>query len=192
MVKCTKVSEVNIPNNATSTWSLSFTATDFPEIVGLMKNFERGQFLKQTVRVCPLQNVSNNSTSQMPGYCIFPWHSSATPPASKPFTSFMSIDKAKYRHQTQGVKMSFVPVCRSCDYVSYTTGTPGVTNTFGNMQWRPDIPWNLIGPEIDTNPRIYTGCIAFQGDPTAEGRSTSFNIIEDVWVLMKNQSSLYL
>lgn len=190
LVKCTKVSELVIPNNATSTWSLSFVPTDFPEIVGLMKNFETGKFLKQRVRVMPLQNVANNSTSQVPGYCMFPWHVSASPPASKLFTDFMSIDRARYYSQTQKGYMSFVPSLQLINLV----GSASESTEVGTIKYKPEVPWNFSHNRASGggNPRINAGCLAFQGDASAEGREARFNIIQDVWVLMKNQCTLYL
>lgn len=184
LIKCTKISEVNVPSNATSTWSCAFNPSDFPEIVGLYKNFEYAQFLRQRVRVMPLQNVANNSTSQVPGYCIFPWHHNNQPPTSKPFSSFLTIDKAKYRPQTRGVMMNFVP---NIDLATEFEGPATLRND--SLQWKPNVALNSAS---GLNIRIFGGCIAFQGDSTAEGRTASFNIIQDVWVKFKNQSSLYL
>lgn len=183
--KLTKVSTVNVPNNATSVWACHFALEDFDEFKRLAPNFEACVVRRCRVRVIPLQNVSNNSTSALPSYCIAPWHQAGDAP--KTFNSYLSIDKAKIRRQTQGVSMNFVPSCRVAAYVN-SDGSGNATGYYDVTKWRPRFELSDTPSTSATYPRIYTGVIAFQGDSSMEGRNSSFNVIHEVHVVFKNQA----
>ncbi|AGJ74757.1 capsid protein [Dragonfly associated cyclovirus 7] len=180
--KLTKVSHVQVPNTTTTVWTISFNPKDFAEYLRLGPEFERCKFISVRVRVIPWQNVSNNSTSQVPNYCILPWHRPQA--ASGDFEHYMSVDKARLYRQTQRGYMSFVPSTLTF------TGDVASAEKKNNYQylWKPTIMWNS---EISSlQPKIYCGLIAFQGDPSMEGRNSDFNIVIDCMVRFSNQSLL--
>ncbi|WBG01403.1 coat protein [army ant associated cyclovirus 3 P1A-reste_4] len=176
-VKLTHVSTFTAKNDAvTHTW-MSFEPKDFDEFSNLAPNFEAYKFTKCRVRVIPMQNVSNNSTSQVPMYCILPWHTLA--PQSNTFEKFMSVDKAKIFKQTQTGSMVFN--VNTLSAVAYADGQASL-----KTEWMPRI-------EIDANAymvRHFAGLIAFQGDPSMADRSTKFTIVQDVWCTFYNQKTL--
>lgn len=175
--KFTKVSEVQVPNSVTSTWGGSFRPGDFEEYKQLAPCFEAFKFNRIRIRVIPFQNVSNNSTSACPSYTMVPWHKGGSVQAK--FETYLSIDRAKVYRQTERGRMSFVP------NVLVTAGGDDAKHTFETTVWKPRI--SRVA-DIEELPRIYCGLIAFQGDPSFEGRTTTFNIITDVYVTAINQS----
>lgn len=177
-VKLTKVTTIAVPTTQTSVWSAQVKPTDFPEFVNLAPNFEAFKFTKMRLRVMPMQNVSNNSSSLVPGYCILPWHQEN--PETKHFNDYMSIDKAKYYRQTQAGHMTFV--INTLTAVRHA----GVT-ALVQTKWKPRIELNSEAYAID----FYSGLIAFQGNAEIKPESKSyFNIITDVWCLLINQKTL--
>lgn len=181
--KLTKITTLAVPNSSTSSWGGSFLPNDFHEFQELIKQFERCKFYKVVIRVIPQQNISNNSTSRVPQYCILPWHRPVEAPKS--FNDVISVDRAKIRRQTQGVKMSFVP---NCMYeAGGTEYPPNVTKAFVSYIWKPEIYRIQTPTNQPVYPRIYCGFIAFQGEATLTSTSY-FDIITDVYCIFKNQS----
>ncbi|AFS65278.1 putative capsid protein [Dragonfly associated cyclovirus 5] len=183
--KLTKVATVQVKNDSTSVWSGSFYPNDFPEYVSLAPNFEAIQFVKMRMRVMPLQNVSNNSTSQTPAYAMLPWHKGG--PLQKAFNTYLSVDKCKIYRQTQQGYQSY-----KCSVLqnAFTKSSSAISEDFSLAtvtKWCPRIerPNNMEAKQ----PQIYTGIVVFQGENTMAGRTTAFNIIQDVWVKCINQSN---
>ncbi|WBG01479.1 coat protein [army ant associated cyclovirus 5 170_4] len=182
--KFTKVASVTVENNVNSFWGASFLPTDFPEYNNIAKNFELCKFLRIRVRVIPLQNVANNSTSALPCYAMLPWHVPITYP--KEFNFYLSVDKHKIRRQCEKGTQSYIPNL----FVETPSGTPAQTSAPDQIVWKPEIRYHQNTSREP--PRIYGGVIVFQGEQEFEGRKASFNIVTDVWVKFKNQSMMYL
>lgn len=152
----------------------------FPEWSNMRAVFQRTKINKIVVRVMPLQNVANNSTSTVPCYVVFPWHNNDVP-AKTSFNSMLSVDKHKVRRQTQGVSQSYVPSVQLNTYNVQAGGSNGT------VAWKPTLQHDWSGVE---QIRIYGGIIGFQGDDSMEGRKTHFNIFTDVYVEMQEQESI--
>lgn len=182
--KFTKVATVEVPNDTTSVWEGSFVPDDFPEYTQLAPNFEAIQFYKQRIRVMPLQNVSNNSTSQLPAYTMLPWHKPG--PLQKNFNTYLSVDKAKMFKQTQSGRQTYVCAVLQTSLSKVDSGGNETASNFVTLKWRPRIERGWAAQS--KFPRIYTGIIAFQGEQTMTGRKSAFNIVMDVWVKCINQS----
>ncbi|ADD62464.1 capsid protein [Cyclovirus Chimp12] len=180
LTKLTKITTLSVENNINATWSCSFKMGDFTEYGRLAPNFETVKLNKVVVRVQPLQNVANNSTSSVPAYVVVPWHYNIALP--KDFASYLSIDKHKLRTQTVGTSMSFVP-----NIVTVGVANEGANPTGRNITWKPTL--ECLGVDINI-PRVYCGAIRFQGQPDMEGRKTAFNIITDVYCTFRNQNTM--
>lgn len=180
LCKLTKISTVRVDVTKVNVFSLSFLPQDFAEFTNLRDSFEMIKYLKVKVRVLPLQNVSNNTTSAMPAYCMLPWH--RTGPASSEFKNYLSVDKAKLFRGTQIGRQSYVP----CNLLANSTDTAGAVST-DTIHWRPTL---FIQSGQKAFPRIYTGLIAFQGDGALTSGEAIYNIIMDCWVVWKKQSTL--
>ncbi|ADU76998.1 Cap protein [Cyclovirus PKgoat11/PAK/2009] len=181
MCKLTKVSTYEVPNNATSTYSCSFLPSDFPEYKSLAPNFEYCKFIKQRVRVIPMQNVSNANTTIIPSYCILPWHKGGE--AKKSFNQVISSDRAKIYRQTERGQMIF-----TCN--TWTQSSPDDVTVRGmnTIIWKPTVPYD----QTKFEPRIYSGLVVWQGEGNLEGRTSTFNVVEDVYCIFSNQTSLHV
>ena len=180
LCKLTKISTVRVDVTKVNVYSLSFLPTDFKEFTDLRDSFEMVKFLKVRVRVLPLQNVANNTSSAMPAYCMLPWHRGG--PAATEFNTYLSVDKAKVFRGTQTGRQSYVP----CNLLANSTDTATAVST-DTINWRP----TLYIQRSQTNfPRIYTGLIVFQGDGNLTSGNAVYNIIMDVWVVWKKQTTL--
>ena len=177
-VKITKCSTVQVPNNTTSTWGTQFKPADLPEYEHLAPNFERVKFLRIKVRVIPMQNVSNSSTSLVPGYCMLPWHNPGG--VQKDFNTFLSCDRAKIYRQTERGHQSYVP------NTLIHAASEGSGAAYQQMVWKPEIRRTT---NVVDQPTIYAGLIAFQGDTTLEGRTSTFNVIQDIYCIFRNQTT---
>lgn len=183
-VKLTKISTVQVPNSATTSWGVNFHPTDFDEFNRLAPEFEYSKWHKIKCRVIPMQNVSNSSTSLVPSYIMAPWHNDYT--TQKAFNIYASIDRAKIYRQTDIGRMNFVPntlIGGSKEGTELQSGKHQLYN------WRPIITRMSTNSSQDY-PRIYGGVIAFQGESDLEGRTATFNVVMDVWVSFHNQNTL--
>ncbi|WBG01455.1 coat protein [Army ant associated cyclovirus 6] len=175
--KFTKTVVVKCSLPTTTTWGGPVTLGEFVEFNELIRQFEYFRPMRIRVRVLPLQNVSNNSTSSVPMYCIFPWHRPIS--ITDDFGKFLSIDKAKIRRQTSPVTMNFVPsiytaalATENSIYTNDIVYRPKIARSFGDMKY----------------PVLYWGGLAFQGITGMTGES-NFNIVMDLYVRMYNQST---
>ena len=180
LCKLTKISTVSVDVTKVNVYSLSFLPTDFPEFNNLRNSFEMVKFLKVKVRVLPLQNVSNNTSSAMPAYCMVPWHRGVA--AATDFNTYLSIDKCKIFRGTQIGRQSYVP----CDLLANSTDKATAVQT-DTINWRPTL---FVTKSQENFPRIYTGLIAFQGDGALTSGAAKYNVIMDVWVVFKKQNIL--
>ncbi|WBG01477.1 coat protein [army ant associated cyclovirus 4 P8A-3.2_1] len=184
--KFTKVSQVRVPTTSLSDWSLSFVPNDFSEYSSLAPNFEYIQFMTVGVKVLPEQNVSNNTTSICPTYCMLPWHRpepSSTSVVS--YQQYIASDRCKIYRQTERGRQSYVP-----STLVYSEVTPGAPGEAHQIIWKPKIARAADPSKL---PRIFTGIIAFQGDANAPAESTTtFNIITTAYVRCINQNLMPL
>lgn len=152
---------------------------DFAEWANLAANYEAFRFTKCRVRVHPQQNVSNNSSSVIGDWCIFPWHRKA--PSTYTYNDFLSVDKCKtYRGTTTG-RMTFVP-----SVLSYTQYADKLTSSEVNYRPRLEVIDKNVG-EISH----YTGCIGFQALTDApENAKAHYNIIIDMYCTFINQKTI--
>ncbi|ADU77014.1 Cap protein [Cyclovirus NGchicken15/NGA/2009] len=176
--KFTRIHTIVVQNELNTTWDCSFQLGQFSEWTRIGSNFEMTKVNKVVVKVIPMQNVSNNSTSSVPSYCIYPWHYGV--PIPKDFGTLLSVDKAKIRPQTVPLTMSFVP-----NTISPAQNTSSNEFTAPVINWKPTVQWTTTAQD---QPLIRCGALGFQGDPSATGRSTRFNIVTNVYVEMRNQS----
>ncbi|UUG66206.1 capsid protein [Calfel virus LSF31_cyc880] len=183
--KFTKSTTLEVPITSTSDWSASFVPSDFLEYTNLAAAFESIQFLKAKVRVLPCQNISNNSTSVVPSYCMLPWHRDSPPGSALTFNQFVSSDHAKIYRMTERGKQMYVPnTLVLADGQSDKEGT----KEGHQIVWKPVIERAIASGKL---PRIYCGLVAFQGISTLPaGTKAYFDIITDVWVKCKNQNIL--
>ena len=168
--------QVSANNNANSQFNLHCMLNDFAEHTNLAPNFERVKVYKIRVRIYPHQNVSNDSTSTVPLYAIFPYHKDLPSPVTT-FANILSIDKCKIRRQTQYNSMTFVPASL------YTV----FGSEWNTLTWRPEFELLSTG----STQKLYTGGVFFEGvDGLPEGKKTTFTIVYDVFVKYKNQRSI--
>ncbi|ARO38305.1 capsid [Circovirus sp.] len=160
---------------------LDIRPIDFDEFGNLAPNFEAYRFTRCRVRILPQQNVSNNSTSLVPSYCLFPWHRPM--PEATTFNAYLSIDRAKIFRATGVGKMTFVPSVlnslATADGKGYTLET----------KFKPRI--ELVNNDSAYNVVFYTGGLGFQGIPDGEkGAKAHYNIVIDMWCTFYNQKTL--
>ncbi|AXH74139.1 MAG: putative capsid protein [Circoviridae sp.] len=180
-VKLTRFVSVTQDVAKTTQMGLDLRPVDFNEFSKLASNFEAFRFSRCRVRVLPQQNVSNNSTSLMPAYCLVPWHRPL--PADSSFNDFMSIDRAKIYRGNQVGRMSFVP----STIVSVGTSAGGTLTM--ETKWKPRM--EIINEGTAYTVIFYTGAIGFQGIPDApEGSKAHYNIVIDMWGSFYNQKTL--
>lgn len=177
--KFTRVSSVSVALDKTSVWNTAIKPGDFAEWTRLYKNFEYSKWLKIRVRVIPLQNIANNSTSAVPCYIMLPYHTIGTPTMTA-LDRYMSVDRAKIMRMTKAASQSYVPAVRVDVW-----NTIGGDAHWNKLEWRPTI---FHDQGCDTT-QITAGLIAFQGETTLKG-TCNFNIIHDVYVKMGNQTIL--
>lgn len=180
-VKFCKSTTIHPAANTVNVWASNFILNDFPEYVALAKNFESTTVKRIAVRIVPMQNVSNNSTSRIPAYCMLPWHYPG--PAPKDFNTYLSSDRVKIFRGTQTGRQTYVPsTIEMTQNLDPTTGAP--VPIPGDIKWRPTIRWNK-------DARIYGGLIAFQGDPTLTAKDQGhYNIFITVYCKMNNQTTI--
>ena len=148
----------------------------FREYNNLGPSFESCTFLKSRVTIYPVANVSNNSTSRMPTYCVFPWKKEA--PIRTLYQDYLSIDRAKVFRGTQVGRMSFVPC------VNIPAGTSGDA-VLSITKWRPTLQWQS---DTTKQPNLWTGAVCFQGLLEGDTTSCEYVIRTDVWVRFNRQS----
>ncbi|ADD62460.1 capsid protein [Cyclovirus PK6197] len=180
LVKLTKIDTVNVDISKINVWSLSYLPTDFSEYNELKKNFEYCVFLKERVTIYPMQNIANNSTSQVPAYLMAPWHRGG--PASATFNTYLTIDRAKIFRGTQVGSQTYVPSV----LIEGLSDSGGGTSSPDMIQFRPKI---YISNSQTRAIRIYNGIIAFQGNGEMTG-TARYNVKHDVWVVFKKQNTL--
>lgn len=182
LCKLTRVVTIAVDPSKVQIQDLAVNPHDIQEYVNLGKQFEFCKFISCRVRVIPHQNVTNNSTSSLPNYCILPWHS-ATPPGSTGFTTYTSHDRAKVYRSTQKAHMNFV-----CSTAFESQIASKNASSFNTIKWKPDIRWDA---DKTLSPTIRTGILAFQGDADAPtGAKSKFTIFQDYICLFKNQCIL--
>nr|AGJ74753.1 capsid protein [Dragonfly associated cyclovirus 4] len=180
-VKLTRFVSITQNVAKTSQMGLDVRPVDFSEFGKLAGNFEAFRFTRARVRVLPQQNVSNNSSSLMPAYCVFPWHRPL--PADSNFNQFLSIDRSKVFRGTGVGKMSFVPS------IIASVGTSAGGTLTMETKWKPRL--ELVNDGTANTVVFYTGAIGFQGIPEApEGAKAHYNIIIDKWGTFYNQKTL--
>lgn len=181
--KLTRVDSVDVDTSGNHTYYLHFTPGLFPEYTSLSPNFEFCKFNKVVVTVLPMQNVSNNSTSQAPAYVMIPWKEQTVLDA-KGFNSLCSIDKAKLYRGTQVGRQSYVPAC----HVGVSTSSAAAPLQSDKIEYRPKIKFlGAAGPNENIN--IYVGIIMFQGFADLSTKM-HFNVKMDVYCTFYNQNTI--
>lgn len=181
--KFTKVDSLDVTLNDNHSYWINFTPDSLPEYVQLAPNFECCKFTKVVVRVMPMQNVSNNTTSQMPAYCMVPWKDKPSL-LSKGFSSIMSVDKARMYRGTACGRQTYIPACHSYTYQD-TTATE--KSSPDRIVYRPVIRFTRANNDID----LYCGLIMFQGfADMAQDYKAHYNIKIDVYGVFYNQSTI--
>ncbi|AGJ74755.1 capsid protein [Dragonfly associated cyclovirus 6] len=179
--KFTVLSSITQGLDKTGIYNVSFKPKDFNEFVNLAANFEAYRFTRQRVRVLPQQNVSNNSSSLIGDYVIFPWHRPS--PSNYTFNDFLSVDKAKVFRGTGCGSMTFVPAVLVS---TAATGVGGANYVKTTYKSRIEI---ITKDSIDVD--HYTGVIGFQALSDApEGSKAHYNVVTDVWCTMYNQKTI--
>ncbi len=160
---------------------------NFTEFVKLASNFEYFVPRLVVVTVYPQQNVSNNSTSAMPGYVLFPYHK-PIPETNIGFSDFLSVDKAKYIRGTAVGRMAFRPCINTLTNVEYTN-PPIVYKGYRNQVWKPKVrcPDNN---DQGNPPTLYTGGVVFGGNANIPEGKGYFMIKTDVYLTFYNQNVL--
>lgn len=180
--KLTQINTYDVNLSTTTVIDLQAAPDDIEEYRVFSENFEYAKFLKCKVRVFPHQNVSNNSSSSMPNYCMLPWHPPSAP-VSKRWAFYATHDKAKVFRGTQ----------KGRQYYTCSGGMQGYGTTSGNIaynliNWKPQVRYD---PDRKDQPIIRTGIVAFQGEPTRPaGDTAKYTIMRDWYVVFKNQSLL--
>ncbi|AGJ74759.1 capsid protein [Dragonfly associated cyclovirus 8] len=179
-VKLTRTVQVVSVINKGGLNSLNQVLNDFAEFQNLAPSFERVKVYRLNVRVFPHQNVSNNSTSKVPGYAIVPYH--RPPPAATPsFSACLSIDRAKVYRGTAFGRMSLIPASR-LDVEANT----GEKYSPDRIDWKPEFE---ISSAAATQ-YLYTGFVIFETEPTApDSETATYTIVYDLYVRFKNQRS---
>ena len=186
LVKLSKVASYTVDQTKNNVWDASFRMSDFPEHESLARNFESLKLLKVRVTVIPLQNVANNSTSVMHQYVMCPWHYPIAAPAT--FNAYLSSDKAKLFRGTQIGSQSYVPSMMLVNQLN-SKQQPNV-QVQDTIVWRPTIRTITTSEPANISPLIWTGIIAWQGDPSTGAQKAHFNIKMDVWVKYNNQTNM--
>nr|QHN64369.1 capsid protein [Cyclovirus sp.] len=175
--KITRTLTIDVAANSDNIYAMNVTLDAFAEHRNLAPNFERVKVLRQNIRVFPQQNVANNSTSRVGTYAIVPYHK-PIPASPISFATAVSIDRAKIYRCTEKGRMSFVPAARlSAD------ATPN--NLSIRTDWRPEFE---IGTGA-TLPHLYTGFISVENLGADVTIGPKFVIIQDLYVIYKNQRS---
>lgn len=167
--------------NVDATYEFTQSLASFAEFKNLAPNFERVKVNRLVVRVLPHQNVSNNSTSRVANYCVFPYHKNFESP-NPTFEAALSVDKAKVYRVTQKAVRSFVP----CTYCADVPSNPAGSTSYEGIRWKPEF---II--DRTTNTMVtYNGAMAFEKiDGATEENKTHFTIIFDIYCVFKNQRS---
>ena len=126
--------------------------------------------------------MSNNSTSSVVGYVMFPYHQ-ALPHVG--FSDYLSIDKAKYFRGTAVGRQSYVP--RIATATSVVSAGGSITAFYKNYVWRPILPAPAKGESKNTLPRLYTGACVFGGNAQTTG-TAYYTIKTDVYLTFYNQN----
>lgn len=175
---------VDVDLAKTTLFPLEFVPNNFNEFRNLAPNFEAYKFYRAKITVYPEQNVSNNSSSVMPTYCLFPWKKQV--PATYTFNDFLSIDKCKVARGTACLSQSYVPSVLSTVQYQPKTGAPATSTT--ESVYKPRIEL------VDDNSYLtnfYCGCAGFQACPPAPGGAKAhYNIRWDVWAVLYNQKTM--
>lgn len=158
--------------------------TDFPEHVSLQKNFETVKVKRVKVTVIPMQNISNNSTSVMLPYVMSPWHYPIAAPQT--FNAYLSSDKAKVFRGTQIGSQTYVPSMMVINKINSTVAGA----VLDQLIWRPELRTVTTSDPPGKAPLIWSGIIAWQGDPEVGAGKAHFDIKMDVWVTYKNQTNM--
>lgn len=187
--KLTKVSSFTVDQAKTNVWDGSFKMSDWPEHQSLKKNFELVKVKRVRITVVPMQNVSNNTTSICHSYCLTPWHYAITAPAN--FNNYMSSDKAKMFRGTQVGSQTYVP-CITVQNKLQITGSEISSSAYDTTIWRPTLRTVSMASSSATEPLIWSGIIAWQGDPSTGAGKSHFNIRMDLWVTYKNQTNMHV
>nr|AWR89309.1 coat protein [Dragonfly associated cyclovirus] len=148
----------------------------FREYNNLGPSFESCTFFKARMTIIPVANVSNNSTSRLPTYTMFPWKKAV--PIRTLYQDYLSIDRAKQFRGTQVGTMSFIP----CVNLTASTAGDGILPV---RQWRPTLQWNSSS---EKQPNLYCGGACFQGLGEGDTSSCEYIIRTDVWVRFNRQS----
>lgn len=163
-------------------YGLTMVADNFKEFTDLKRSFEAYRIISYGLRVIPLHNVSNDSTSKIATYCIVPWKKEV-PTTAVNYNDYLSIDKCRVYRGTQTAYRRLVPAVR----LPARNVDASKLNTFGVTQWKPRI-------EIDgesTKIKHYMGVIAWQKDETAPESATAYyNVVETVKIKFYNQTTL--
>lgn len=150
--KLTRSFKITVPSHVTSTWDSTLQPDGFFEFKRLIKNFESCVFRRLVCRVIPQQNVSNNSTSTVATYCMFPWHRQGV--VEQNYDKYLSMDRVKVYKQTQVGRMSWVPN-------TLILGNGGqVQAEYCQIVWKPRIA--RIADEHKYYPYMYGGIVAFE------------------------------
>lgn len=167
-VKLTKTTTFVHTSGNVSLFSAGVKLNAFDEYNNLSPYFEKCQALKMRIRVFPHQNVSNNSTSTVPLYCVFPWHYKLE--GQKLWSNFISCDRARIYRGTMKADRIF--------NVNAITDVSGAGTRSYN--WKPEL--TKSGGAVD----LYSGQVAFQSLPSTVNLTYYYTVIEDLYVLFKN------
>lgn len=173
-VHMSRIVTVAAAANKNYLWASSFLPTDFREFGNLGANFEAYRFTRLRVTVYPLQSVSNNSTSTVGTYVMFPWHRGTLKDETL-YSDLLSVDRAKVQHQTKRMSQTYVPSILS------STGTAGAYD----VVYRPKMTMSEAG----YSERHFTGMIGWQGIDGADNNS-KFAIRMDATCILYNQNIL--
>lgn len=181
-VKLTRFVSITQDIAKTSQFPFDITLADFPEYPTLSGAFERIKIRRIKVTILPQQNVSNNSTSLMPDYCMFPWHREL--PTIGSFNTFLSIDRAKLSRGTACTSQMYVP---SILVSVETKGAVGYGVMSRETKWRPTLECTNDTEKVI----IYSGGMGMQSlsDAPADAKA-HYNIRVDCYVTFQNQNTL--
>lgn len=181
-VKLTRFVSITQDIAKTTQFAYDITLADFPEYAPLANTFERIKLRRAKVTVLPQQNVSNNSTSIMPDYCMFPWKREL--PQIGTFNTFLSIDRCKLSRGTACMSQTYVP---SILVSVETQGSVGVGVMSRQVKYRPTLECTNDTGEVI----IYTGGMGMQALTDAPMNAKAhYNVRIDVWCTFQNQNTL--
>lgn len=179
VVHARSVEELVAPGKKLFLHNFTYSVGQFPELGNIYANFEAYRFISVRLTVIPLQNVSNNSTSECPCYCTFPWHS-ATPNVVS-MGDALSVDKAKIYRGTSRSSRRYVPNTLE----GVLQGDTG--SVTAKTSWRPRIEVHQTNSQNVTH---YGCCMAVDSLTEESSQPFRYTIIKECTVKFYNQKSI--